>query len=65
MINVYPPKPEYYALACRLRENYTLTYFDSLRASVAVFEDLELVSYDKRYSEVRELKYIHPEGLAL
>ncbi|MDW8004350.1 MAG: PIN domain-containing protein [Thermofilaceae archaeon] len=63
MIQVYAPKPEYHGEAYRLRKAYSLTYFDSLHASAAIVEDEELVSYDRRYLELMELKYLHPEKL--
>lgn len=58
-------KPQYHGEAHDLRNKYErLTYFDSLHAAVAMIENLELVSYDKEYGKVRELKYKHPEKYA-
>ena len=55
-------KPEYHREAHGLRKKYEhLTYFDSLHASVGIVEDMELVSYDKEYAKVTELKYNYPD----
>ncbi|MEM2913598.1 MAG: PIN domain-containing protein [Candidatus Bathyarchaeia archaeon] len=62
MIDTYPLKPEYHREAFNLRNKYkTLTYFDSLHAAVAIIEDLTLISYDRIYANLTEVKYIHPE----
>lgn len=54
-------KPVYHGEAHELREKYKeLTYFDSLHAAVGIIENMELLSYDKGYRKVRELKYTHP-----
>ena len=54
-------KPVYHGEAHELREKYKkLTYFDSLHAAVGIIENMELVSYDKGYRKVSELKYNHP-----
>jgi len=61
-IGTYPTKPEYHCEAFKLREKYgNLTYFDSLHAAVAIFEGMELVSYDKEYAKVTELRHNHPD----
>lgn len=60
-IGTFSMKPEYHREAHGLRKKYeNLTYFDSLHASVGVFENLELASYDKEYAKANELKYNHP-----
>jgi len=54
-------KPEYHHEAFKLREKYELlTYFDSLHAAVGIVENLEMVSYDRAYVKLTELKYNHP-----
>ena len=61
-IGTFPTKPEYHREAFEFRQKYTnLTYFDSLHAAVGTVENLELVSYDKEYAKVTELKHNHPE----
>jgi len=62
-IRILPLKPLYHAEAYRLREKYKLTYFDSLHASIGIIENLELVSFDKTYKAVSNLKYKHPSQL--
>jgi len=60
-ISTFPIKPEYHCEAFRLREKHKfLTYFDSLHAAVGIVESLEIVSYDKKYAKIAELKYSHP-----
>gem|GEM_PF-569535 len=60
-IGSLPIKPSYQGEAWSLRDQYKwLTYFDSLHAAVAVTENLELISYDKKYRKVKELTYNHP-----
>lgn len=60
-ISTFPIKPEYHREAFRLREKHKfLTYFDSLHAAVGIVESLEIVSYDKKYAKIAELKYSHP-----
>ena len=44
-----------------MREKYQLTYFDSLHASTAIVENETLISYDKTYRKIKELKYITPQ----
>ena len=61
-VSTFPVKPEYHREAFKLREKYKhLTYFDSLHAAVGIVENLELVSYDREYAELTELKYSHPD----
>ena len=61
-VGLLPTKPIYHGEAYRLRQKYkSLTYFDSLHASVGIIESLELVSYDKEYAKIRELKHTHPD----
>jgi len=60
-IALSPVKPIYHGEAHKLREKYKeLTYFDSLHAAVGIIENMELVSYDREYAKVKELKYNHP-----
>jgi len=59
---MFPTKPKYHREAFKLRKKYeNLTYFDSLHAAVGIVENLELVSYDKEYAKVTELKYSRPD----
>lgn len=47
--------------ASSLRKKYPLTYFDSLHAATAILHDREIISTDKAYREIKELKTISPE----
>jgi len=61
-IGLLSTKPRYHGEAHELRKKYeNLTYFDSLHAAVGIVENIELVSYDKEYDKIRELKYNHPK----
>ena len=61
-VSTFPVKPEYHREAFKLREKYRfLTYFDSLHAAVGIVENLEIVSYDREYAKLTELKYSHPD----
>ncbi len=62
-LEVPTPSFEHMLKAWKLREQYHLTYFDSLHASTAIIEDEPLVSYDKTYSTIKELKYLAPTQL--
>ncbi|MEM1588418.1 MAG: PIN domain-containing protein [Candidatus Bathyarchaeia archaeon] len=61
-IITFPIKPEYHREAFKLRKKYEgLTYFDSLHAAVGIVERIELVSYDKEYTKVKELMHSLPD----
>ena len=61
-VGMLPTRPSYHREASKLRKKYeNLTYFDSLHAAVGIVENLELVSYDKEYAKVTELKHSHPD----
>jgi len=60
-IEVVKPSPKHFEKAWKLRERYGLTYFDSLHASTAIVENEVLVSYDRIYSNVKELRCITPQ----
>ncbi|MGC9149205.1 MAG: type II toxin-antitoxin system VapC family toxin [Sulfolobales archaeon] len=60
-IEIIKPNPKHLTKGWELREKYGLTYFDSLHASVALIENETLISYDKRYLGLRELKYLTPQ----
>jgi len=62
-ISVLAPRPSHFIEAWNLRKRYNLTFFDSLHAATALEEEEVLVSYDKTYSRVKELKYKHPSSL--
>ncbi len=57
------PHPEHFEKAWILRRKYGLTFFDSLHAAAAVREGDVLVSFDRKYGNVKELKYKHPFSL--
>lgn len=60
--NVAPTtvRPDHFPQARQLRDKYGLTYFDSLHASAAILENEPLISTDKAYTAVEELKHIDP-----
>ena len=60
-IEVVKPSLKHLMKEWELREKYNLTYFDSLHASTAVVENETLISYDNKYSDIKELKYLRPE----
>ncbi|MGP3668040.1 MAG: type II toxin-antitoxin system VapC family toxin [Candidatus Bathyarchaeota archaeon] len=47
--------------AINLRKKYQLTYFDSLHAATAILHDGAIISTDKAYREIKELKAIDPK----
>ncbi|MEM3694331.1 MAG: hypothetical protein QXI39_09970 [Candidatus Bathyarchaeia archaeon] len=49
--------------AIGLRKKYQLTYFDSLHAAMATLHDGAIISTDKAYMRIKELKAIDPEGV--
>lgn len=49
--------------AINLRKKYGLTYFDSLHAAAAILYDETIISADKAYKTLKELKAIDPEEL--
>jgi len=60
-ITILTPRPIYHAKAFELRQKYRqMTYFDSLHAGVGVTKGIELISYDRTYVNIAELKYNHP-----
>ncbi len=59
-IEVVKPRPKHLEKGWELRKRYGLTYFDSLHASTAIIENEVLVSYDRIYANVKELKYLTP-----
>ena len=60
MIENIPPKPSHFIKSREFRKEYGLTYFDSLHAAVAFVENELLISYDKIYRDVKEIKYRSP-----
>ena len=62
-ISVAKVRPEHVMIARDLRERYGLTYFDSLHAAVAITEDDVLLSYNKIYSKISGIRYLHPEQM--
>ncbi|HDI46818.1 MAG TPA: type II toxin-antitoxin system VapC family toxin [Candidatus Methanomethylia archaeon] len=49
--------------ASRLREQFKLTYFDSLHAASALLHDGKIASIDAAYSRIPELEVIDPRTL--
>ncbi len=49
--------------ASRLREIYGLSYFDSLHAASALLYDKTVISVDKAYDKIQEIKRIDPVEL--
>ncbi len=49
--------------ASKLRVRYGLTYFDSLHAASALNHDKTIISTDKIYREVKELRAVDPREL--
>jgi len=62
-INLPSPRPTHMEKALALRTEHHLSYFDSLHAAVAISAGATLVSFDKKYSGVKELTYLHPSKL--
>ncbi len=62
-IKIVEPSPTHLMVAHSLRTRYDLTYFDSLHAATAIVQRDVLVSYDKNYSRVKELRWMHPSEL--
>ncbi len=62
-IEVPPPTPLHLAIAHRLRSRYGMTYFDSLHAAIAITRQEVLASYDRSYSKIEEVRWIHPSQL--
>lgn len=60
---VSTPDPTHFHQAWILRKRYGLTFFDSLHAATAIKGGEVLISYDDRYSAIRELKYRHPSRI--
>jgi len=51
------------AQSIRFRKRYGLTYFDSYHAACAFRVGATLLSFDRAYLRVREIKYRHPDDL--
>ena len=49
--------------ASEIREKYGLTYFDSLHGATAILSDGKIISSDKAFERVKELKAINPSKL--
>ncbi len=62
-VSIMASRPNHFARAWTLRRKYGLTFFDSLHAATAMEEDETLVSFDRKYMEVEELKYEHPSSI--
>jgi len=62
-ISILTPSFSHFTKAWDLRDRYNLTFFDSLHAATALEEEETLVSYDRTYTKIKELKYRHPSSL--
>ncbi|RLE64048.1 MAG: hypothetical protein DRJ47_08575 [Thermoprotei archaeon] len=62
-VSTLTPHPSHLARAWMLRRKYNLTFFDSLHAATAIEEDEPIVSYDKRYSDIKDLRYVDPRTI--
>ncbi len=62
LVEVLRPSPRHLSEAYKLRGS-GLTFFDSLHAATALSEHIPLLSYDRSYEKVGELRYIHPSTL--
>ena len=49
--------------AIDLRTKYGLTYFDSLHAATAILKDRVIISTDKAYSKINNIKHIDPRDV--
>lgn len=49
--------------ASEIREKYGLTYLDSLHGATAILSDGKIISSDKAFEKVKELKSINPSKL--
>jgi len=56
-----PTTSEIITKAIRLRRKHHITYFDSLHAASALSHDKTIISTDKVYKEIPELKAISPK----
>jgi len=61
-VSILPPDTSHLNTAWLIREKYGLTFFDSLHAATALERKDILISYDKRYAVVKNLKYVHPSS---
>jgi len=59
-ILILASQPNHFAKAWLFRKKYGLTFFDSLHAATAVEENEVLISFDKKYGNIKELKYKNP-----
>jgi len=64
-ISIIPPNPSHFVEAWILRRKYNLTFFDSLHAATALEENEVLVSFDRGYERIEELRYKHPSSFLL
>ncbi len=62
-IDEAPLSSEVILKSIELRDRYSLTFFDSLHAATAIKLDGVIISTDKAYSRVKELKHIDPRTL--
>jgi len=49
--------------ASQLREEYGLSYFDSLHAATAILTDKEMISQDRAYGKIKGIRAITPQDL--
>lgn len=62
-IRIAGVSPVHFAEAYKLRIKYKLTFFDSLHAATSITEGLSLISYDRSYEKIEEVKYLNPSTI--
>lgn len=62
-IPIQPMQCGIFARAAEIRENYNLSYYDSHHASAALYHDSSIISTDRQYDRVKDLKRLDPSRL--
>lgn len=62
-MKIQSPPCATFSKAASFRETYDLTYYDSLHASSAFFHDREIISTDRDYDRIKELRRTDPYKL--
>jgi len=62
-ITIQPIQCGIFARAAEIRENHDLSYYDSHHASAALYHDKTIVSTDRQYDRVKDLKRFDPSRL--
>jgi predicted nucleic acid-binding protein len=63
-ITILPIQCGIFARAAEIRKSNDLSYYDSHHASAALYYDKSIVSTDRQYDRVKDLKRIDPSKLA-